>query len=350
MAKALIRNVRIAGLTSCVPKRVANNLDCREEDRQARERLVRNIGINTRRVCAEGQIFSDLAQRAVEDLIQGLGWAPGEIDALVCVTQSPDYPIPATAIVMQDRLGLPKSTLAFDVNLGCSGYPYGLFVVASMVSAGRLRKAIVVIGDQSAVANTEDNGHLVLFGDAATATALEFDEQAPEMHFDGYSDGAGYRAIIIPHGGKKHPITPDSFVRRPGPDGVVRSGVEVILDGPAILNFSTAVAPTALKDICEFAGVPMESVDYFVLHQANKIINETIRKKLRMPEEKFPLTLPDYGNTSSASIPVTITARTREQFSTPGRTFVLCGFGIGLSWATLLVRSTQCYCPPMIEI
>jgi 3-oxoacyl-[acyl-carrier-protein] synthase-3 len=350
MARALLKHVRIAGLTSCVPATVADNLNCKPEDLQARERLVRNIGIKTRRVCAPGQVFSDLAQKAVEDLIAGLGWQRDEIDAFVCVTQSPDYPIPATSIVMQDRLGLSKSTLAFDVNLGCSGYPYGLFIVGSMLSAGKLRRAVVVIGDQSAVLETEDQGHLVLFGDAATATALEYDEAAPDIHFDGYSDGSGYKAIMIPHGGKKHPLTMGSFDRKAGPDGVVRAGVEVILDGPAILNFSTAVAPVALRDICEFAGVPIEQIDYFVLHQANRIINETIRKKLRLPEEKFPGTLSDFGNTSSASIPVTITARTREDFSRPGKTFVLCGFGIGLSWATMLVRTTECFCPPMIEL
>lgn len=350
MTKAVLKNVRIAGLTSCVPRTIANNLDCRPEERSARERLVRNIGITTRHVCRNGQVFSDLAQKAVVDLLAGVGWKPEEVDALICVTQSPDYPIPATAIVMQDRLGLPKTTLAFDVNLGCSGYPYGLFIVGSMVSAGKLRKAILVVGDQSSVADTEDQGHLVLFGDAATATALVYDEAASDMYFDGYSDGKGYRAIIIPHGGKKHPTTPQSFERVAGPDGVVRAGVECILDGPAILNFSTAVGPVALRDVCEFAGTDIEQVDYFVLHQANKIINETIRKKLRMPEEKFPLTLPDYGNTSSASIPVTITARTREQFAAPGKTFVMCGFGIGLSWASMLVRTSECFCPPMIEL
>jgi len=250
--------VRFAGLSICVPKRIKDNLDVPESDLKMRERLVRNIGIRYRRLCSEGKVFSDLAEHAVEDLLEKIGWDKSTVDAYIWVTQSPDYIIPATSIVSQHRVGLPKSTLAFDINLGCSGYPYGLYTAGCMLGPEKIKRAVVVIGDQSGSEGSADSGREILFGDAATATALEYDESAPPMYFEGFSDGAGYKAIIIPDGGRRSPVRPESLIPTPGADGVIRTGVDVSLDGPAILNFSTAVGPDAVRSICDFAGVPLE--------------------------------------------------------------------------------------------
>ena len=351
MARSILQGVRLAGLSICVPKRIKDNLDVPETELKMRERLVRNIGIYKRRLCSEGKVFSDLAEHAVEDLITNLGWDKSTIDAYIWVTQSPDYIIPATSIVSQHRVGLPKTTMAFDINLGCSGYPYGLYVAGCMLGADKIKRAIVVIGDQSGSEGSPDSGREILFGDAATATALEFDETAPPMYFEGFSDGSGYKAIIIPDGGRRSPVRAESLIPTPGEDGVIRTGVDVTLDGPAILNFSTAVAPDAVRRMCEFSGVPLDQVDGVILHQANRMINETIRRKLGLPPEKVPESLSDYGNTSSASIPVTLGHRSRERFIEAGSKWVLCGFGIGLSWATLLVESSPgVYCSPMLEL
>jgi 3-oxoacyl-[acyl-carrier-protein] synthase-3 len=334
-----------------VPKRIKDNLDVPEGDLKMRERLVRNIGIRYRRLCSDGKVFSDLAERAVEDLLQAVGWDKSTIDAYIWVTQSPDYVIPSTSIVSQHRVGLPKTTLAFDINLGCSGYPYGLFTAGNMLGPHGIKRAVVVIGDQSGSEGSADSGREILFGDAATATALEFDESAPPMYFEGFSDGSGYKAIIVPDGGRKSPVRPESLIPTPGEDGVIRTGVDVSLDGPAILNFSTAVAPDAVRSICDFAGVPLEEIDGVILHQANRMINETIRRKLGLPPERVPESLQDFGNTSSASIPVTLGYRSRDRFIEAGSKWVFCGFGIGLSWASLLVESgPNTYCSPMLEL
>lgn len=350
MAYAQLRNVRFAGLASCVPTKVVSNLDCPPEQKQERERLVRNIGIDRRRVCAPGMCFSDLAQKAAEKLLDELGWSRSEVDALVVVTQSSDYPYPGTAVLMQDRLGLSQGCLAFDINLGCSGYPYGLFVVGSMVQAGHIKKALLIVGDKSTNTDSEDMGFVVLFSDAATATALEFDESAGLSHFDLHSDGGGFRAIYCPAGGNRMPLEKHHLERVVGPDGISRRAVDIVLDGPAILNFSITRVPPAIEFLLSKCGVATDSVDYFVFHQANRMINETIRKKLKLPQEKVPSTLLDFGNTSSASIPLTMTMHTRDHLSTGSAKLLLSGFGVGLSWASCLINVDRAFMLPLVEM
>ena len=323
MAFSQIHQVALRGVVSVVPSKRVDNLDVAQTARSARERLVRNIGIRYRRVCPPGMIFSDLALHAAQRLLEGLGW--DRVDALILVTQSPEYPIPSTAILLQDRLGLERSTLAFDVNLGCSGYPYGLFLAASMLRQGGLQRAIAIIGDQSASQGAADEGREILFGDAASATALEWDANAPPMSFEGFSEGAGFRAIHIPHGGRRRPMSADSFIPSVCEDGVTRLGADVWLDGPAILNFSTREAPAAVQSLLNRTERSIEQVDYFFFHQANRMINETIRKKLRLPEEKSPTTLEQYGNTSSASIPITMSAAAHQRLQEGACTSLMCG-------------------------
>lgn len=348
MAYSVIKGVAVRGLVSVVPANQHDNLDVSPELLPARERLVRNIGIRYRRICSEGMIFSDLAERAARELMRGVGWT--DADLLVLVTQSPEYPIPASAIILQDRLGLSAGTLAFDINLGCSGFPYGVFTGASMLRGSGLRRAIVIVGDQSASKGAADEGREVLFSDAAAAIALEFDESAPDISFLGASDGSGYKAIYVPHGGKRHPMEHDSLDPQVCADGIVRKHCDVWLDGPAIVNFSTQRAPEQIHELSERASFALVDVDYFFFHQANRLINETIRKKLRLEPENVPVTLHDFGNTSSASIPVTMSARTHEALAGGKVRSILSGFGVGLSWATMLLETDSIYAPPLIEL
>jgi 3-oxoacyl-[acyl-carrier-protein] synthase-3 len=343
MAQATIRNVRYAGMASCVPKRVLSNIDdCPPQIRSARERVVRNIGIETRRICSEWQYFSDLAFDATEKLLEELKWERDEIDALIVVTQSPDYPIPATAIILQDRLKLKQTTIAFDVNLGCSAYAFGLHLLGSMISAGGIKKGLVLVGDKSASVIEP------LFSDAGTATALEYDPDAPPMYFDLNSDGSGYQAIMLPVGGHREPIGPQHMVPTKDEDGIWRYPGALILDGPAVLSFSTQRVPPAVRNLLEYAGCSTEHIDYFIFHQANRMINETIRKKLGLPVEKVPSTLHDFGNTSGASLPVTMTARIREALMEGKKRVLMSGFGIGLSWGSCIVDIENAVFPELI--
>ena len=343
MAQATIRNVRYAGMATCVPRRVVSNLlDCPPQLRSARERMVRNIGIETRRVCSEWQYFSDLAMDAADRLMADLKWEREEIDALIVVTQSPDYPIPSTAIILQDRMKLKHGTIAFDINLGCSAYAFGLHVLGSMISSGGIKKALLLVGDKSASVLDP------LFSDAGTATALEYDPDAPPMYFDLNSDGSGYQAIMLPAGGHREPLGTQHMIPVKDADGIWRSPSALVLDGPAVLSFSTQRVPPAVKSLLEYANTPIEDVDYFIFHQANRMINETIRKKLGLPEEKVPSTLHDFGNTSGASLPVTMTARIREPLLEGKKKLLLSGFGIGLSWGSCIIDIDKAVFPELI--
>ena len=344
MGLSTLHGVRFAGMATCVPRRVVDNiLDVPSQMRSERERLVRNIGIQTRRMCPEWQCFSDLAFDAAEKLLSELQWERDEVDALIVVTQSPDYLIPATAIILQDRLKLSHATIAFDVNLGCSGYPFGLHILGSMIASKAIRKGLVLVGDKAATLKDP------LFSDAGTATALEFDPGAPPMHFDLNSDGSGYKAIMLPVGGHREPFELSHAIARKDENGFWRDGLDLILDGPAVLSFSTQRVPPAVERLLEYARTPKDAVDYYVFHQANRMINETIRKKLGLPVEKVPSTLADFGNTSGASLPVTMTARLHETLSGGKHRLLLGGFGIGLSWGSALVDLRDACFPALIE-
>ncbi|WP_311240110.1 MULTISPECIES: ketoacyl-ACP synthase III [unclassified Xanthomonas] len=345
MPTSTLHNVRFAGMATCVPKRVVSNLtDCRPQIRSERERLVRNIGIETRRMASEWQCFSDLAFDATEVLLDKLQWKREEIDALIVVTQSPDYPIPATAIILQDRLGLSHATVAFDVNLGCSAYPFGINLLGSMIAAGGVKKGLLLVGDRSA--NLEDP----IFSDSGTATALEFSADAPPMYFDLNSDGSGYKAIILPVGGQREPVAMQHLMPyRENEKDRWHRATDLQLDGTAVLSFSTQRIPPAVEKLIAYAAVSKDDIDYFVFHQANRMINETIRKKLGLPVEKVPSTLRDFGNTSGASLPVTMTARINKELESGPKRVLLSGFGIGLSWGTCLIDIEGAMFPELIE-
>lgn len=344
MGLSTLNHVRFAGMASCVPKRVISNInDVPPALRSERERLVRNIGIEYRRICPEWQCFSDLAFDAAVKLMDDLQWRKDEIDALIVVTQSPDYLIPSTAIILQDRLGLSHTTIAYDVNLGCSGYPFGLHLLGSLIATGAVKKGLLLVGDKCATMKDP------LFSDAGTATALEYSPDAPVMTFDLNSDGSGHKVIMLPVGGHREPYKMHHAIPTRDEQGQLHYPGELMLDGPAVLSFSTQRVPPAVMRTLEFAGLTTGDVDYFLFHQANRMINETIRKKLQLPVEKVPSTLHDFGNTSGASIPVTLTARLHETLTGAKKRLLFGGFGIGLSWGTCIVDVENACFPALIE-
>lgn len=349
MAFLTVPNVRIDGLSVCVPKNVDSNLDGPSETLSERERLVKSTGICYKRTAERHVTCSDLGFEAAERLLDALAWNRDEVDAVIMVTQSGDYLIPSTAILLQDRLRLSKSSLAFDINLGCSGYPYGLSVIGSLLSSGQLRKAILVVGDKSS--NPEaDRSVASLFSDCCTVTAISHDPTAPNMDFDMNSDGSGFKAIYIRSGGSRHPFKAEDATPSKSEDGVMRKGSDVILSGVDILNFAIREIPPAVNRFMLRTDSSPDSYDAFVFHQANLLINETIRKRLKLDKDKTPMTLYEFGNTSSASIPITIQQRLRTQVSEGKVRLLLCGFGVGLSWVTASVVMDKVVCLPLIEI
>ncbi|PID95277.1 MAG: 3-oxoacyl-ACP synthase [Bacteroidetes bacterium] len=351
MAIFSIPNVAMRGVAATVPANEVSNMDYEFITEKERESLVKNIGVDKRRVRKDATVTtSDLCYEAAEKLLTELQWNRDEVELLIFVSQSPDYIIPNTSGILQDKLKLPKSCMALDIKLGCSGYVYGISTVASMVHSGMIKKALLLVGDIS-TCNTAytDKSTYPLFGDAGTATAFEYDPEAPEMDFNLESDGSGYDAIIIPAGGMRNPMSEDSFKLKNHGEGIDRSDFHVALNGIEVFNFSLREVAPNIKKLAKFKGKTIQDFDYVIFHQANKLINKTIRKMIKMPPEKAPDSLRKFGNTSGASVPLTMVSEIGEELKQGKKKLILSAFGIGLSWGTIFIETNNLVVPPLIE-
>ena len=351
MTLASIKGVRIRAVSACVPQRCKRNADDPYISEQERELLIRTTGVEERRIAATGLTTADLCEVAARELLLDQEVDPHSIDIIVLVTQSGDYTLPASAIILQDRLGLRQDVMAFDVGLGCSGYVYGLSIVAGLMQSMGLRRGLLLAGDVSSVScSPTDKSAYPLFGDAGSATLLEHDEAAAEMHFSLFSDGAGYQAIMIPDGGARHNFSESSLAAISVAPGVTRNRTQLALDGMAVFSFATSRVPKSIIEILNQQGLAAINIDYFVMHQANKIMNEAVRKKSGFSPEQTPYSLARFGNTSSASIPLTLVSSLAEVLLGRAVTLLLSGFGVGLSWGNALVQVGGLRCLPLIEV
>jgi 3-oxoacyl-[acyl-carrier-protein] synthase-3 len=351
MATATVPSVRLAGIAAAVPKHQEDNNFFPGFKGDEAQKLIKATGIRFRRVGPPDICTSDLCAAAADQLIDALGWRREDIGALVFVTQTSDYRVPSTAPILQDRLGLGKQCLAFDIILGCSGYVYGLATLSSMIHSMGIRKALLLVGDTTKLnAHPLDKTVRPLFGDAGTATALCYDEAAEPITMHLASDGSGASAIIVPDGGSRNPVSAESFEEVQDSHGIWRNRLHVRLNGPDVFSFTLREVPPSVKTACETAGVTTDDVDAFVFHQANLMMNEIIRKKLGIPAEKHPYSLHDFGNTSSATIPLTLVTQCSELLTSKSATFVLSGFGVGLSWGTVVIKTSNVTCLPLVEI
>ncbi len=351
MAFFPISNINLVGIAGAVPACEVSNWDYDYITPQERKLLIKTTGIEKRRAVNDSGITtSDLCMAAAEKLLRETATSKADIEILVFVSQTPDYFLPATSILLQNKLGLTKTCMAFDINLGCSGYVYGLSAISSLMSSAKMKKGLLLTGDVSTFSTPkEDKSIYPLFGDGGTATLLEYNETADKMTFSLQSDGAGYEAIIVREGGMRKPFTKTSFDLLPHEGGIVKASRNLELNGMDVFNFSVTEVPWNIQDFFKRTNTGTESYDYFVMHQANLLMNETIRKKLKFPPEKIPYTLSKYGNTSSASIPLTIVSELRNKVSQPV-SFLLSGFGVGLSWATVSLKTHNLVCPEIIEM
>ena len=338
-------NARIAGISACVPKKEISNEEYTWVSDKERNALIKTVGVETKRVVSKGTSTSDLCYVAAEKLIGELSWNKSEIDVLIFISQSKDYLIPHNSAILQDRLGLSTNCMAFDIGLGCSSFVYGLSVINSMLSAGHLKKGLLLMGDISSLGSYRDKSTYPLFGDAGTATAVEYKQDASEMHFNLQTDGAGYDAIIIPDGGMRNPTNKKSLDYKKIDKGIIRNNLQIVLNGIEIFNFSLReVSPNILALLGKLEK-SVDDFDYFILHQANKLMNNSIRMKLKADKTKFPLSLTKYGNTSSATIPLTMVTEINNPLQTQKLNLVLSGFGVGLSWGSVVVETDQIVCP-----
>lgn len=344
MAFLEYNNIRIAGISVGVPKNIVSNLELTDISKDYDSAsFVEVTGVKERRI---GELtVSDLALPAVLKLIEELGWEKSEIDGLVVVTQHGDYIVPATSCILQDKIGLTKECMALDISLGCSGWVYGLSVLAGMMSNGVMRKCLLVCGDARRRVEFNDP----LFGFAATVTALEYKAGADGFKFHLGTDGSGYDAIIIPDGGARNQITESSFVAQEI-DGRMYTPLQSRMKGMDVFSFGITTAPKSVKKLAEHYGFDYLSYDYLVLHQANMKMNKMIAKKLKFAPEKVPSSMWNFGNTSSASIPLTIATQLRDRCVNGTVKLLCCGFGVGLSWGTVAFETDRIIIPELVEV
>lgn len=352
MAFQHIKNVQIAGLAACVPSKIEENkalsLFSAEADY---EKFVTTTGIERRHVASNDICSSDLCYEAAEKLIAELGWDKKEIECLIFVSQTPDYILPATSCILQNRLGLSKDCMALDVSLGCSGWVYGMSVLSSIISSGSITKGLLLAGDTVTKTKSPlDKSTYPLFGDAGTATAIEHKKDSEGIKSYLCTDGGNYDVIMIEDGGYRNPTTPDSLIVRTNEDGTIRNRLQSYLDGTSVFTFGISQAPRCVKKLLEHFQIEKEEVDYYIFHQANMLMNEKIRDKLSLEENKVPYTLKDFGNTSSASIPLTLVNKLQSELKNNPLQILGCGFGVGLSWGAISFKTDSIICPDLIEI
>lgn len=353
MAYLHFNNVGITALAACVPRNVIDNyhydLDIWPEEEV--KKVVDKVGIRERRFADEQTCSSDLCYAAAEQLIADNNISRSEIDLLVFVSQTPDYRMPATSILLQHRLGLPMSTIAFDVNLGCSGWVYGLCIVYSMMQQNKLRKALLLDGEtRSKVYSRKDRRSAFIFGDAGTAALIERNELIGESHFSLNSDGSRGDLIMIPGGGYRNMSNTETLREKVVDEyGNIRSDEQGYMNGADVFNFVIVEIPKDVKRLFSEAGTDIQQIDYYVFHQANDFINSFIAKKMKLDPTKIPSCISKYGNTSSASVPLTIVSELREKMQ-GNRQLMLSAFGVGMAWATAIVPFHNCKISDIVEI
>lgn len=353
MAFLEAKNIDIKGVATCVPKQVKVAKEMPYFTEVEADNFTNVTGVISSHVAPAEMTLSDLCQAAAEKLLNEAGWERDSVDLIMFVSTSRDFYIcPNTSNILQDKLGLRTDCVALDLPFACSGYVYGLSVAGMMMQNGQLRRALLLVGEMT----SKNQSHLdktvwSLHGDAGSATLLEYNPEAKyPMQFNLGGDGSGWEAIICREVGVRYPTTEESLKYKKFEEGVERNGMQCSMDGMSVFSFAITRPGQCIKGLCEHFGFDLTKIDYLLIHQANKMIDEKIRHKLKLTKEQVPYSMPYYGNTSSCTIPITMTSQVREQLSSKENELVMCGFGSGLSWGSAHVFIDRIICLPVIEI
>lgn len=318
-------NIQISDIESYLPETIISNQYLHEKLGFDIDFLENKIGIKERRIAGEDQTSSDMAYLSASKIFEKGQILPSDIDLLIVCTQNPDYKLPTTACILQNKLGLKTSCLAFDINLGCSGFIYSLIVASSMITAQTAKKALLVMVDQySKIIDYTDKNTASLFGDAATACVIEKGDNGYGIisHNLG-TDGSGAQHLIAYNSGiNKQPEKNESLY----------------MNGREIFKFSITTVPLSVDNTLKASNVEIKDVKYFIFHQANKYMLTEIKKKLNLTDEQLILDMEMYGNTVSSTIPLALKRLKDEKKLKKNDLIVLCGFGVGLSWGTILYK------------
>jgi len=352
MSLLTFKRVGISGISAVVPKTVFKNKDyqgplTQEEIRKS----IDHTGIIERRFVDEKTFSSDLFFYAADALLNEMNIDRQSIDFLICVTQTPDYRQPPNATLLQHRLELPKTVGAFDINLACAGYVYGLSTAFAYASLPRINRILLLAGDTSSrMISHKDRATSLLFGDAGSATLIEKNTTTENSFFSLNTDGGGFNALNIKGGGYRHPSSEETLEEREHEDGSIRSEEHLFMHGTDVFKFTMTEVIKDIRRLLEYSQENLETVDHLVFHQSNKFMTDHFSKKLKFPSDKVPYTIDRFGNTSSASIPLTIVSELHSELLMKNKKMILSGYGGGLSWGTALLNMSDCHVVELLEV
>lgn len=342
MAYWEIKNVALRGVTGTVPNNPVKTADFDVFTPEEADIFDKTVGIKNRYLGPDELCASDLCYDAAVRLIEALGWEKDSIDVLIFASVTGDYKTPPTSGILQHRLGLPTNTFVLDIPMGCCGSVYAINVAGNLLSAGTVKRALLLVGDTALrMGSMKDKSRVPLFGDCGTAMALEYDPTADDIIIDFNTLGSGYQALMTPHGGFRHPINSESFVEEDFGNGIIRAPKDTLINGMDVLSFAISRPPISIKKLMDTYQLNTENVDYFLIHQANKLIVDRIVKKLKLPLEKVPYDLQEFGNLGGASIPMLMTYNLANELQTQPLTLLCSAFGLGLTWGTMVLRTQK---------
>lgn len=344
-----IKNVRISGMATAVPKnKVDNELLWKETHGSDKtfEDFKAKIGISERRY-SQQLTASDLCCKAAETLLSDLNWEKDSIEAIVCVTISPDYTLPVNACMIQDRLGLSKECYAQDICLGCSGWVYGLSVLSTLLREGNIKRGLLMTGDSKQHWGRGDEA--LQFGCAANVTALEYIPGDEGFKFNFGTDGNGFETIIMPKSGMRN-MKYDVDTIKKFDDPFFQGSMEAVMKESEVMRFCISRVPESINSLSEHFGVDYKKCDYLILHQATKSINDKISEIIGIDSTKAISSLEKFGNTLSASIPLTITTQLKGKIEGKDIKFICCGFGVGLSWGSVAFEVKDMMISDLVEV
>lgn len=352
MAFLEVKNVEIKGVATAVPRDVKVAKEMPYFTEIEADNFTNVTGVVSSHVAPPEMTLSDLCQAAGEKLLAEAGWERESIDLVMFVSTSRDFYIcPNTSNILQNKLGLRTDCVALDLPFACSGYIYGLSVAGMMMQSGQLKRALLLVGEMT----SKNQSHLdktvwSLHGDAGSATLLEYNPEAKHpMQFNLGGDGAGWEAIICREMGVRNMTTEESLKYKKYEEGVERNATQCSMDGMSVFSFAITRPGKCIKQLAEHFEFDLTKIDFLLIHQANKMIDEKIRQKLKLTPEQVPYSMTYFGNTSSCTIPVTMISQIREKLQNAENELVMCGFGSGLSWGSAHVFTENIICSEMIE-
>lgn len=328
-----------------LPETILSNEDLsREFPEWPPEKIFKKTGVQTRHIADPRETAVDLAEKAADRLFEESGFDRGDVDYLVFCTQSPDYYLPTSACILQDRLHLKENCGAFDYNLGCSGFVYGLGIAKGLIESGQADNVLLLTAETySKYLHPEDKSCRTIFGDGAAATLITSRQVAGGLnarigHPTYRTIGSHFRSLIVENGGSRHKEKGQAEVSRDPENGFVKSPDYLFMDGREIFEFSAHAVPEVMGENLERNGLTMEDVDLFVLHQANSYMLNYVKMRTRIPADRFVIDLADQGNTVSSTIPIALKRRLHDQPLATGSRILLCGFGVGLSVGAIVLE------------